>query len=184
MWLIVGLGNPGKKYEFTRHNVGFLFIDRLSEYLGIRLRDFGLYMLEKAIIDGKDLLLLKPMTYMNRSGEAVGIVCSDFKIPPERVIVVHDDIDMIPGKLRVKKKGTSGGHRGVQSIIEKIGENFTRLKIGIGRGIATPPEEYVLQRFSDEELDVINDAIERAIKRLFEILSINNKGLIESHDSK
>lgn len=173
MWLIAGLGNPGKRYEFTRHNVGFLFIDRLSKQLGMKLRDFGLYMMERAVIDGDELLLLKPLTYMNRSGEAVEPVCREFKIPSERVIVVHDDIDMALGKIRIKRKGSSGGHRGVQSIIGAIGENFTRIKIGIGRSKEFPPEEYVLQRFSDEELDIINEAIERAIKRLYEIIALD-----------
>ncbi|MCX7793104.1 MAG: aminoacyl-tRNA hydrolase [Thermodesulfovibrionales bacterium] len=173
MWLITGLGNPGKKYEFTRHNVGFIFIDRLSEILGIRLRDFGLYMMEKAIFNGSDILLLKPMTYMNRSGEAVLKICREFNIPPERVVVVHDDLDMVTGKVRIRRKGSSGGHRGVQSIIEAIGENFTRLKIGIGRSREFPPEEYVLQRFTAQELDIINDAIERAIKKLPEIISLD-----------
>lgn len=173
MWLIVGLGNPGERYEFTRHNVGFLFIDRLSGLLGLQLKDFGLYMMERGVLDREELLLLKPMTYMNRSGEAVGRVCKEFKISSDKVIVVHDDIDMVPGKIRIKRRGSSGGHRGVQSIIEAIGENFIRLKIGIGRSKEFPPEEYVLQRFSYEELDIINEAIERAIKRLYEIVSLD-----------
>lgn len=173
MWLVAGLGNPGVKYKFTRHNVGFMFIDRICNLWEIRLKEYESFMMERALIEQRDLILLKPMTFMNRSGVAVKKVCEDFKIQPEEVIVVHDDIDMELGKVRIRKRGSSGGHRGVQSIIEVIGENFTRIKIGIGRDRTIPAEEYVLGRFSEEELKIIDDAIERAIKRLFEIIPID-----------
>ncbi len=173
MWLVVGLGNPGRKYEFTRHNVGFMVIDRLCRDFGIQLKEYDLYILGRAIIKDRDLILLKPLTYMNQSGIAVKKVCNFFKLPSEKVLVIHDDIDMAPGKIRFKKKGSSGGHRGVQSIIDEIGENFMRLKIGVGRSQVIPPEEYVLQRFSEDEIDVIDDAINKTVERIFEITASN-----------
>ncbi len=173
MWLLAGLGNPGKRYEFTRHNAGFMFIDRLCLRWKIRLRDYGPYMMERAIIEGRDIVIVKPMTYMNRSGEAIGRLSRELGIPSERIVVVHDDLDMALGKIRVRAKGSSGGHRGVQSIIDAIGENFIRLKIGIGRSANIPPEEYVLQRFSDEEMVIIGEAIDRAMQRLFEIIPVS-----------
>lgn len=171
MWLIVGLGNPGRKYEFTRHNVGFMVIDRLCRDFGIQLKEYDLYILGRAIIKDRDLILLKPLTYMNQSGIAVKKACNFFNLPPEKVLVIHDDIDMALGKIRFKKKGSSGGHRGVQSIIDEIGENFMRLKIGVGRSQVIPPEVYVLQRFSDDELKVIDDAINKTVERIFEVTS-------------
>jgi PTH1 family peptidyl-tRNA hydrolase len=170
LWLVVGLGNPGRKYEFTRHNVGFMVIDRLCRDFGIHLKRFEMYMLERTVIKERDLILLKPLTYMNRSGLAVEKVCNSFNLPSEKVLVIHDDLDMALGKIRFKKKGSSGGHRGVQSIIDAIGENFMRLKIGIGRSSEIPPEEYVLQRFNEEELKVIDGAITKTVERIFEII--------------
>lgn len=170
MWLIVGLGNPGRKYEFTRHNVGFMVIDRLCRDFGIQLKEYDLYMMGRAIINNRDLILLKPLTYMNQSGIAVKKVCNNFKITSEKVLVIHDDIDMALGKIRFKKKGSSGGHRGVQSIIDVIGESFMRLKIGIGRSREIPPDEYVLQSFKEDEIKIIDIAITRTVERIFEII--------------
>ncbi len=170
MWLVVGLGNPGSRYELTRHNIGFMVIDRLCRDFDIHLKSYDMYMLERAVIKQRELIILKPLTYMNRSGLAVERVCKFFNLPSERVLVVHDDIDMAPGKIRFKKRGSSGGHRGVQSIIDAIGENFMRLKIGVGRSNEIPPEEYVLQRFNEEELKIINDAITKTVERIFEII--------------
>lgn len=170
MWLLAGLGNPGKGYELTRHNVGFMFIDKLCALLNIKLRDYGSYAMVRAFVEGRDIVIVKPMTYMNRSGESIGRLSKELPIPPERIVIVHDDLDMALGKIRIRRKGSSGGHRGVQSIIETVGENFIRLKIGIGRSAEIPPEEYVLQRFSAEEMALIGEAIEKAIQRLFDII--------------
>ncbi len=175
MWLLAGLGNPGKKYEFTRHNVGFMFIDRLCRLWNVRLKDFGTYMMNKVFVDGMDIILMKPLTYMNRSGEAIQTLCTKMGIPPENVIVIHDDLDMEPGKIRVRKRGSSGGHKGVQSIIEVIGEGFIRIKIGIGRSKEIPPEKYVLQGFSDDEMKIIGEALDRAIQRLLETVRTESK---------
>ncbi len=171
MWLVAGLGNPGRKYSMTRHNLGFMVIDEIARRWNIRLIDKGLYEIGEKDVDGTKVVLLKPLTYMNRSGIAIKEVCERYGLPSERLIVIHDDIDMETGKLRLRHRGSSGGHRGVQSIIDAIGEDFKRIKIGVGRDKSIPTDEYVLMRFRDDEMPVINGAIERAIKKIVEVIS-------------
>ncbi len=171
MWLVAGLGNPGKRYSMTRHNLGFMVIDEISRRWSIRLVDEELYEIGKKDIDDRSVILLKPLTYMNRSGIAIKEACEKYGVTSDRVIVIHDDIDMETGKLRLRHRGSSGGHRGVQSIIDAIGEGFKRIKIGIGRDKSIPADEYVLMRFKDDEMPLINGAIERAIDKVKEVIS-------------
>lgn len=154
MKLIAGLGNPGTQYQNHRHNIGFRVIDYLSKNHHIPLskkRFHALYGIGQ--IDSREILLLKPMTFMNRSGVAIRETLDFFKLIPEDLIVIHDDLDLPFGRLRFKRKGGDGGHQGVRSIIESLGRNtFVRLKIGIGRPpIGMDPAEYVLSSFSEEE---------------------------------
>nr|WP_290665192.1 aminoacyl-tRNA hydrolase [Ardenticatena sp.] len=166
LYLIVGLGNPGPQYARNRHNVGFQVLDRLAGRHGLTFsRTMHRALVAEGRIDGRRVLLAKPLTYMNNSGEAVGALVRSFDIPLEQVLVVYDDIDLPPGALRLRPKGGSGGQRGMRSIIHHLGtEAFPRLRIGIGR----PPERmdvaaYVLQNFSpDEELDM-EEVRERAV---------------------
>lgn len=166
MKLIVGLGNPGKKYADTRHNIGFNVIDRLANNLAIKLdkrkfqAEFGM-----GIIRGEKVMLCKPQTYMNLSGEAVRPLLEYYGIDIDDMLVIYDDLDFAPGKLRLRQKGSAGGHNGMKSIIYHVGsEKFKRLRFGIGR----PPHprmqvvDYVLARFQPEERSAINESIEKA----------------------
>lgn len=155
-FLIVGLGNPGARYERTRHNVGYWCIDRLGQTWGPsreRRRFKGL--LSELRLDGRRLILLKPQTFMNDSGDAAAASVRWYKVSPSHLLVIHDDLDLPVGRMRVRAGGSSGGHRGVDSIIERLGDDgFVRLRIGIGRP-ADDAVDHVLSPFSPEELTVI-----------------------------
>lgn len=153
--LVVGLGNPGEKYLFTRHNAGFLTIDYLSQRLGVKVTTLKFHALVgEATMAGRRVLLMKPQTMMNASGEAVRPACDFYKIPPENVIVISDDISLDAGRLRVRESGSAGGHNGLKSIIAHLGsENFPRVKMGVGQK-PTPDydlADWVLSNFSKEE---------------------------------
>ena len=163
--LIVGLGNPGKEYEKTRHNIGFQTIDRLSEKWEIPLTKTkfqGLF--GQGIVKGEKVLLLKPLTYMNRSGEAIAPLMNYFNIPLENILVIYDELDLPTGKIRLRFKGSSGGHNGIKSIINHLGtQEFKRIRIGIDRPDSDMSVvDYVLGKFTDQENELIDDAIERA----------------------
>ncbi len=165
MKIIVGLGNPGIPYQWSRHNVGFLVVDRLSQIkqIAVRTKRFrALY--GRGRIDSQDVLLAKPMTFMNLSGEAVGKVVSFFHAGMEDLIVVHDDLDLPLGRLRIKRRGGDGGHQGVRSIIEALGGNgFLRLKVGIGRPPkGREPSGYVLSAFDAVERPELDWALSEA----------------------
>ena len=165
-WLIVGLGNPGREYEKTRHNVGFRAIDRLADKLGCRIdkgKFQGLYN-QVSYKDNK-LYLLKPQTFMNLSGQSVKQLAAFFHIPPQNIIVMFDDISLEPGRLRIRSDGSAGGHNGIKSIISCIGsQDFPRVKIGVG---AKPHPDYdlanwVLSNFTASEEKDLSSALERA----------------------
>ena len=154
-WLVVGLGNPGREYERTRHNCGFRAVDLLAEKLGCKidkLKFQGLYC--QTTYNGQKLFLLKPQTYMNLSGRSVLQLSAYFHIPPQRIIVMFDDISLEPGRLRIRADGSAGGHNGIKSIIQEVGsQEFPRIKIGVG---AKPNPNYdladwVLSTFSANE---------------------------------
>ncbi len=142
-FIIVGLGNIGKQYEMTRHNAGFLAIDRIAEKYGARIDRVKFHAtVGECNIGGARVLLMKPSTLMNNSGVAVGEAAAFYKIPPERVLILHDEISFEPGKLRIRRKGSAGGHNGLKSIIAHLpGEDFPRIKIGVGK---KPNPEYDL----------------------------------------
>lgn len=180
-WLIVGLGNPGKDYERTRHNVGFRAIDLLAQRLGCkidRLKFQGLYC--QTTYGGKKLFLLKPQTYMNLSGRSVLQLSAYFNIPPQRIIVIFDDISLPPGRLRIRADGSAGGHNGIKSVIAEVGsQDFPRVKVGVG---AKPhPEQdladWVLSGFSAGEEKDLSSALERAADAA---LCIIDKGVPET----
>ncbi|MFW5787666.1 MAG: aminoacyl-tRNA hydrolase [Halanaerobiales bacterium] len=169
MYLIVGLGNPGHKFSGTRHNVGFKVISELAEELGITETDTKFKsLLGRGKLSGDDVILAQPLTYMNKSGLAVKRLVENNLIKLENILIIYDDLDLPPGKIRIKKKGGSGGHNGLQSIIDKLGsEKFPRLRIGIGRPPAgVKAADYVLQEFSGEEKKLVNRAIEEAIESI------------------
>lgn len=180
-WLIVGLGNPGKDYQRTRHNAGFRAIDVLADKLGCkidRLKFQGLYT--QTMYNGKKLYLLKPQTYMNLSGRSVLQLSAYFNIPPQRIIVLFDDISLPPGRLRIRADGSAGGHNGIKSIIAEVGsQDFPRVKIGVG---AKPHAEqdladWVLSSFSASEEKALTSALDRAADAA---LTIMEKGVPEA----
>lgn len=165
-YLIVGLGNPGKKYEFTRHNAGFLFVDILSERYNFKVDRLKFHALTGEVrIKNHRCLVMKPNTMMNLSGDAVKAACDFYKIPAENVIVIFDDISLDVGKLRIRRKGSAGGHNGIKSIISNLqSENFPRIKLGVG---AKPHPDYdladwVLSTFTKEEAKRLREAVDKA----------------------
>ena len=180
-WLIVGLGNPGKEYERTRHNAGFRAIDILADKLGCRIdkgKFQGLY--GQTVYGGRKVYLLKPQTYMNLSGRSVLQLSAYFNIPPQRIIVLFDDISLEPGRLRIRADGSAGGHNGIKSMINELGSQaFPRVKIGVG---AKPHPDYdladwVLSTFSAQEEKALKVALENAADAA---LSIIDRGVPET----
>lgn len=169
MKLIVGLGNPTNKYEGTRHNVGFDVIDKMADEYGIGLdviKHKGMY--GKGKIDGQNVILLKPMTFMNLSGESVSQVATYYKIASSDIIVVYDDINLDVGRLRVRGKGSAGGHNGIKNIIANLHtEEFPRVRVGVGM---KPPRmdlaDYVLSHFSNEDRKLVDESYDKAIKAI------------------
>jgi PTH1 family peptidyl-tRNA hydrolase len=165
-WLIVFLGNPGPKYECTRHNAGFMTADAMAKKLGVSINKLRFKALTaSAEINGEKVLLMKPQTFMNLSGEAVGEAARFYKVPPEHVIVVSDEISLPLGKLRVRPKGSAGGHNGLKSIIAHLGSDaFPRIRLGVG---APPHPDYdmadwVLSVFRNQDLEDMLSASDRA----------------------
>lgn len=177
MKLIVGLGNPGKEYDKTRHNIGFDIIDMLAEDLkvtGFREKFQGL--IAESQIDGEKVFLLKPMTYMNLSGNSIKEVVKFYKLDPkEDLIVIYDDMDLALGQMKIKLKGSAGGHNGIKSIISHLGEEFYRIKCGIGK--AKRREEtvgFVLGGFSKDEMKEIEPLMDDAVKASKAIVTAKN----------
>lgn len=172
--MIVGLGNPGKKYELTKHNVGFLVADLLADELNISItnKKENALMVETRLA-GEKIILVKPQTFMNLSGTAVGALARFYQIPANNIIVIYDDLDIFPGKIRVRSQGTAGGHNGIKSLIQHLGTTeFSRIKVGIGRpepNWQTP--DYVLSPFNDQEWKSVHPALIMAKDAVLGILS-------------
>lgn len=182
MKLIVGLGNPGKKYQKTRHNVGFMVLEELArrENLQFNVKQRFKGDVITTTLENISVTLLKPITYMNLSGEAVLAVKQFYQIENKDILVIYDDLDLPCGKIRVKQKGSSAGHRGLKSIISMIGNDFHRIKIGIDKNPEIPTVDYVLGKFSKEEKKLIIEAIDTSIDIISDwltqdILTVMNK---------
>lgn len=166
MKIIIGLGNIGKEYENTRHNAGFMAIDKLADLLNFSFNQekFSAYF-SKGKVDGEDIILLKPTTYMNNSGIALRQCMDFFKCKPQDILVLYDDMDMSVGKLRLRQKGSAGGHNGIKSIISHIGtQEFDRIRIGIGKNPMIPTVDWVLGKFSKEDKENLENALDQASK--------------------
>ncbi len=165
-FLIVGLGNPGRQYENTRHNAGFITLDVIAEKAGARVDRIKFKGLcGEGMLGGKKVLFLKPSTFMNLSGQAVQEAMAFYKLPPEKVLVIFDDISLEPGRLRIRRKGSDGGHNGIKNIIYLSGKDtFPRIKMGVGKkpNPGWDLADWVLSRFTEDELKAIQDAAERA----------------------
>ncbi len=167
--LIVGLGNPGPEYEQTRHNAGFWLVDNLAGSIRLSRETRFNALAAKTSIQGQEIWLLEPLTFMNRSGQSVGALARFYKIAPEEVLVVHDELDLPPGTAKLKKGGSSGGHNGLKDITAALGtQNYWRLRIGIGHprslGLQQPVADFVLHRPRKEEQTLINDAIDKSLR--------------------
>ena len=186
MKLIVGLGNPGLEYENTRHNIGFIYIDSIAKKLNLTFKENfnGLYA--KTIIEGEEIIFLKPLSYMNLSGTVVIKYVNYYKINPKDVLVIHDDLDMEIAKIKLKETGSSGGHNGIKNIILNLQtENFKRLKVGIDKNKNIPTDKYVLGRFTSLEkqelenietiiFNIINDYLKLPFNDLMSKYNSNN----------
>lgn len=166
MKIIVGLGNPGQKYDKTKHNTGFMTMDHYLDEKGLSLdkdKFEGLWTKQK--INGEDVILLEPQTYMNESGRSVSQVANFFKVDPEDILIIQDDMDMPIGKIRIRANGKSGGHNGIKSIIRDLGtEKFNRLKIGIRHPKNATVVSWVLTPFNDEQQKLMDDAFDTSVK--------------------
>ena len=172
MYVIAGLGNPGKEYEKTRHNMGFLVLDRISEEHGIPLsRAKHDALIGKGSIAGRQVMLVKPQTYMNESGRSLGAILRYYGLEPDRLIVIYDDMDLEPGAIRIRKKGSAGSHNGMRSIISHLGgDDFPRIRVGIGRPSYADWKDFVLGKVSAEEGGKIEEAVKMAADAAVDIL--------------
>lgn len=173
--LVLGLGNPGSDYAGTRHNLGFMVVAELAGRLGVSLTRRGLSSLwGQGRMAGRKVILAQPQTYMNNSGQAAMSIMSYFDLPPERLVVVHDDLDLEPGRLKVTTKGGAGGHKGVASLLAHLGgDQFLRLRVGIGRPRhAETVEDYVLSGFYADQREVFQEAVKEAADCLEVIVAL------------
>ena len=187
MYLIVGLGNPGKQYDMTRHNIGFHTIDYIADKYGAKLTKLKFKAVYgEATISGEKVYLVKPQTYMNLSGDSVGEMAQFYKIPPENIIVINDDISLDVGIIRVRPKGSAGGHNGIKSIIAHLGtQEFPRVKVGVGEKPARMDlADYVLGHFSKEEQATMDDAVKEAADAVCEIVNVGIAQAMNDHNRK
>ena len=187
-WMIVGLGNPGKEYEFTRHNVGFRATDLLAGLLMTKIDRLKFKALTRMVtVDGRKVLLVQPQTYMNASGAAVGALASYYKVKPERILVIFDDISLPPGRIRIRKDGSAGGHNGIKSLIQSLGsDQFPRIKVGVG---AKPHPDYdladwVLSKFTANEEKELAPALENAAKAALLIMEQGTEKAASAYNGK
>lgn len=184
---IVGLGNPGPKYEGTRHNIGFVVIDLVAAELAAPIsaeRDGALW--SRRVEPAGEVYLTKPQTYMNRSGEPLRALLEAWQLPIEAVLVVHDDVDLELGRLKLKRGGGTGGHRGLQSIEEETGSrNFDRLRIGVGRPTAAQDTaDFVLERFSSTDADIVREAAGRACQGVLDWLRLDFQAAMKNINTR
>ena len=161
MWFICGLGNPGKEYKDTRHNLGFALLDSISKKYNLEIfKKDNTKILFKGNLGKNTCLFCKPMTFMNLSGQVIGKIVNYYKIPTSKIIIIHDDIDLMLGKIKIKTGGGSGGHNGISSIDKTIGKNYRRIRIGVGKPILKElVSSFVLERFNKNEQDIINKVV-------------------------
>lgn len=187
MYIIIGLGNPTREYEATRHNIGFDIITRISDDYHIPL-DFKKHkaICGKGFIEGEKVVLAKPQTYMNLSGESVRELVDFYKVTPEQIIVIYDDISLEVGQLRLRKQGSAGGHNGIKSILNHLGtQEFSRIKVGVGdKPKGWDLADYVLSRFSEEDQSVIRDSMKKASEAVKTIIKDGMESAMNLYNKK
>lgn len=187
MYVIAGLGNPGREYEGTRHNVGFMTLDALADKYNIDVREKAFKgLIGKGVIEGNKVILVKPQTYMNLSGECIRQVMDYYKVDPSEFIVIYDDISLVPGGIRIRKKGSAGGHNGIKNIIAHLGsEVFPRIKIGVGE---KPPKydlaDYVLGHFTKAEHELMEEGYGNAVHAIEMIISGEIQAAMNEYNRK
>ena len=187
MYIIAGLGNPTKEYDKTRHNVGFAVIDRLADRYGIDVSERKHKALcGRGAIEGQKVLLLKPQTFMNLSGESIRAAMDYYKVTPEELIVVYDDISLEPGQLRIRLKGSAGGHNGIKNIIAHLGtQEFPRVKVGIGaKPLRMDLADYVLSRFGSGEQKPMDEAFQEAAQAVAAMLTDGPERAMNHYNTK
>ena len=188
MYLVVGLGNPGNEYKMTRHNIGFNVIDYIASEEKVKINKIkfkGVY--GQLNVNGEKVIFLKPQTYMNLSGDCVVEFCDFFKIPPENVIVISDDMALQRGRIRVRKKGGAGGHNGLKSIIYRLkSEDFLRVRVGIGSYANENMDmvDFVIGKFSKDEIPVLEQAIIKAKSAIYDIIKYDVDYAMNRHNTK
>lgn len=186
MYLVAGLGNPGTQYEMTRHNIGFEVIDYIADKYNVKVKKLkfkGLF--GETLIGGEKVILLKPQTYMNLSGESIGDFAGFYKIPTENIILISDEVNLPAGKVRIRKNGSAGGHNGLKSVIYRLSsDNFPRIRLGVDAPLREKADlaDFVLGRFSKEEIPLLEDAIIRAAGAVEEIVSGNIEGAMNKYN--
>jgi PTH1 family peptidyl-tRNA hydrolase len=171
MYVIAGLGNPGKEYASSRHNAGYMAVEYLAGKLNTKLNKLKFNSVYgDTSINGEKVMLVKPVTYMNKSGIAIAEIVKFYKISTSNLIVIYDDIDIPLGALRIRPSGSAGTHNGMKSIVDSIGSEFPRIRIGIGRNEEMDLADFVLQKFSRNEKDIVTPIIERAAEAAVEII--------------
>jgi len=184
MKLIVGLGNPGKQYEKTRHNVGFMVLDALFKAFNLKPQTKFKGEFAQVILKGETILLLKPQTFMNLSGESVHLVKDFYKIEDQDILVIYDDLDLPVGKLRLREKGSSGGHNGIKSIIHHLHhQDFKRLRIGIDKDNFIPTADYVLGKFTKADKGPLENALQRAVNACIEFPTMSFVDLMTRYNT-
>ncbi len=186
MYLVVGLGNPGPQYDLTRHNVGFEAVDLLAQqwHFGA-LRASRQALVARGTLAAQDVLLCKPQTFMNESGRAVGALARFYKVAPEAIVVIHDELDFAAGAVRLKQAGGHGGHNGLRSIISHLDANFARIRIGIGKpATAAQGADFVLSRFSRAERSCIDAALLEATAATESILRLGMAAAMNAHNRR
>lgn len=167
--LVVGLGNVGKDYEGTRHNIGFAVVDRVADILGLKFSDSK--KLQAKIAKGQNIILAKPVTFMNRSGLAVANLKGYYKLDVQNIIIVSDDYNLDLGRVRIRRDGESGGHNGLESVISQLSGGFWRVRFGIGAVGNKKAEDFVLEKFKKDEAEIISQVIDKTAHYLVDLLS-------------
>ena len=186
MWLLVGLGNPGREYETTRHNIGFLGLDYIADKMGLHINQKKFKALQTSgDLRNHKVLYLKPQTYMNLSGESVQAAATYYKIPPHKIIILHDDIDLPFQMIRVKKGGGHGGHNGIRSVTSHIGSDFIRIRMGVHRpSEKTKVHDYVLGQFSQQETEILEEIFEKSYQAIQTIMTDSVASAQQSFNNK
>ncbi len=172
MYIIVGLGNPGKKYDVTRHNIGFEVIDNLARLYNVKVNKIKFKaLIGETIVDNEKVLLVKPQTYMNLSGESVRQLMDYYKIPIQNLIIIYDDIDIEAGKIRIRKKGSAGSHNGMRNIVYMLSsDEFPRVRLGVGRNEGMDLAAYVLKKLTKEEIEIFTPSVKSATEAIDSII--------------